>query len=157
VAGETAPLLFTAFGNRYWSQGGDSQRRRLPVMILYLPRCHRTRIGHRQAWAAGLVLLGLILIINILARTILSRGIAVAEVMNMQASSKPGLSVNIVTTTGSVIHGRGRQRWRLRMTISKVNFYYGSKQILFDINLGIADKRVTAADRPIGVRQNRRC
>jgi len=32
---------------------------------------------HRQAWAAGLVLLGLILIINILARTILSRGIAV--------------------------------------------------------------------------------
>jgi phosphate transport system permease protein len=32
---------------------------------------------HRQAWAAGLVLLGLILIINIMARTILSRGIAV--------------------------------------------------------------------------------
>jgi len=32
---------------------------------------------HRQAWAAGLVLLALILIINIVARTILSRGIAV--------------------------------------------------------------------------------
>jgi phosphate transport system permease protein len=32
---------------------------------------------HQQAWAAGLVLLGLILIINIVARTILSRGIAV--------------------------------------------------------------------------------
>jgi len=30
VAGETAPLLFTAFGNRYWSQGWDSQRRRCP-------------------------------------------------------------------------------------------------------------------------------
>jgi phosphate transport system permease protein len=32
---------------------------------------------HRQAWAAGLVLLGLILVINIVARAILSRGIAV--------------------------------------------------------------------------------
>jgi phosphate transport system permease protein len=32
---------------------------------------------HRQAWAAGLVLLILILIINIIARTILSRGISV--------------------------------------------------------------------------------
>jgi phosphate transport system permease protein len=32
---------------------------------------------HRQAWAAGLVLLGLILVINIVARGILSRGIAV--------------------------------------------------------------------------------
>ena len=31
---------------------------------------------HRQAWAAGLVLLGFILIINILARTILARGIS---------------------------------------------------------------------------------
>jgi phosphate transport system permease protein len=34
---------------------------------------------HRQAWAAGLVLLGLILIINILARTILLRGITVTR------------------------------------------------------------------------------
>jgi len=32
---------------------------------------------HRQAWAAGLVLLGLILMVNIVARVILSRGIAV--------------------------------------------------------------------------------
>jgi phosphate transport system permease protein len=32
---------------------------------------------HRQAWAAGLVLLGLILVINIVARAILARGIAV--------------------------------------------------------------------------------
>jgi phosphate transport system permease protein len=34
---------------------------------------------HRQAWAAGLVLLGLILVINIVARGILSRGISVSR------------------------------------------------------------------------------
>ncbi|MDE2090122.1 MAG: phosphate ABC transporter ATP-binding protein, partial [Gammaproteobacteria bacterium] len=38
----------------------------------------------------------------------------------------------------------------MRMTISKLNFYYGSKQILFDINMGIADKRVTALIGPSG-------
>ncbi|MGB2675613.1 MAG: phosphate ABC transporter ATP-binding protein PstB [Candidatus Acidiferrum sp.] len=67
----------------------------------------------------------------------------------MQASSKPGLSVNIVTNAGPVPHGEAAPL-PMRMTISKVNFYYGSKQILFDINLGIADKRVTALIGPSG-------
>lgn len=38
----------------------------------------------------------------------------------------------------------------VRMRISKLNFFYGPKQILFDINLGIADKRVTALIGPSG-------
>jgi phosphate transport system permease protein len=76
VAGETAPLLFTAFGNRYWSQGWGQPTASLPVMI-FTYAVSPYEDWHRQAWAAGLVLLGLILIINILARTILSRGIAV--------------------------------------------------------------------------------
>jgi phosphate transport system permease protein len=76
VAGETAPLLFTAFGNRYWSNGWGQPTSSLPVMIFnYAVAPYED--WHRQAWAAGLVLLGLVLIINILARTILSRGIAV--------------------------------------------------------------------------------
>ncbi len=76
VAGETAPLLFTALGNRYWSPGWGQPTASLPVMI-YNYALSPYEDWHRQAWAAGLVLLGLILIINILARTILSRGIAV--------------------------------------------------------------------------------
>jgi phosphate transport system permease protein len=76
VAGETAPLLFTAFGNRYESHGFSQPTATLPVMI-YTYAVSPYEDWHRQAWAAGLVLLGLILIINILARTILSRGIAV--------------------------------------------------------------------------------
>ena len=76
VAGETAPLLFTAFGNRYWSEGWFQPTASLPVVIFnYAVSPYED--WHRQAWAAGLVLLGLVLIINILARTILSRGIAV--------------------------------------------------------------------------------
>ena len=76
VAGETAPLLFTAFGNRFWSPGWDQPTASLPVMI-YTYAIAPYEDWHRQAWAAGLVLLGLILVINIVARAILSRGIAV--------------------------------------------------------------------------------
>jgi len=76
VAGETAPLLFTAFGNRFWSPGWNQPTASLPVMI-YTYALSPYEDWHRQAWSAGLVLLGLILIINIVARTILSRGIVV--------------------------------------------------------------------------------
>jgi phosphate transport system permease protein len=76
VAGETAPLLFTAFGNRFWSPGWGQPTASLPVMI-FTYAISPYDDWHRQAWAAGLVLLGLILVVNIIARGILARGIAV--------------------------------------------------------------------------------
>ncbi len=76
VAGETAPLLFTALGNQFWSPGWTHPTASLPVMI-YTYALAPYDDWHRQAWAAGLVLLVLILVINIVARAILSRGIAV--------------------------------------------------------------------------------
>ncbi len=73
VAGETAPLLFTAFSNRFWSHGWNEPIASLPVMIFTYAIAPYDD-WHRQAWAAGLVLLALILIVNIFARAILSRG-----------------------------------------------------------------------------------
>jgi phosphate transport system permease protein len=76
VAGETAPLLFTAFGNRFWSQGWGQPIASLPVMI-YTYAVAPYDDWHRQAWAAGLVLLGLVLLSNLGARFILARSRAV--------------------------------------------------------------------------------
>jgi phosphate transport system permease protein len=73
VAGETAPLIFTAFGNRYWSPGWMQPTSSLPV-IIYTYATGPYEDWHRQAWAAGLVLLGLVLITNILVRAFLSGG-----------------------------------------------------------------------------------
>jgi phosphate transport system permease protein len=73
VAGETAPLLFTAFGNRFWSPGWNQPIASLPVMI-YTYAVGPYEDWHQQAWAAGLVLLGLVLVTNIVVRTLLSRG-----------------------------------------------------------------------------------
>jgi len=76
VAGETAPLLFTALGNRFWSPGWNQPTASLPAMIYSYAQAPYED-WHRQAWAAGLVLLVLILAINIIARAILARGAAV--------------------------------------------------------------------------------
>ncbi|MBZ5658945.1 MAG: phosphate ABC transporter permease PstA [Acidobacteriia bacterium] len=73
VAGETAPLLFTAFGNRYWSPGWNQPTSSLPVVI-YTYATGPYEDWHQQAWAAGLVLLGLVLLTNITVRAFLSRG-----------------------------------------------------------------------------------
>jgi phosphate transport system permease protein len=75
VAGETAPLLFTAFSNRFWSSGWNQPIASLPVMI-YTYAIAPYDDWHRQAWAAGLVLLGLVLAANIGARFVVSRGIS---------------------------------------------------------------------------------
>jgi phosphate transport system permease protein len=71
VAGETAPLLFTAFSNRYWSPGWNQPTASLPVMV-YTYAISPYEDWHRQAWAAGLVLLTMMLVANIAARMILS-------------------------------------------------------------------------------------
>jgi phosphate transport system permease protein len=73
VAGETAPLLFTAFSNRFWSEGWLQPTASLPVMI-FTYAVSPYEDWHRQAWAAGLVLLGLVLGSNVLARMVLQRG-----------------------------------------------------------------------------------
>ncbi len=76
VAGETAPLLFTSFNNQYWSTGWSHPIASLPVMI-YTYAISPYKSWHEQAWAAGFVLLALVLLVNIGAHVILSRRHAV--------------------------------------------------------------------------------
>ena len=72
VAGETAPLLFTALNNQFWSPGWNQPTASLPVMI-FTHAISPFEDWNRQAWAAGLVLLSLVLVVNISARLILRR------------------------------------------------------------------------------------
>ena len=72
VAGETAPLLFTSFGNRYWSPGWEQPTSALPVMI-FTYAISPYEDWHQQAWSAGFVLLALVLTVNIIARAVLAK------------------------------------------------------------------------------------
>jgi phosphate transport system permease protein len=78
VAGETAPLLFTAFGNRFWSPGWNQPTATLPDTI-YKYAISPYDEWHEQAWAAGLVLLLLVLAANVTSRYILRRRIQISR------------------------------------------------------------------------------
>ncbi len=73
VAGETAPLIFTAFGNRFWNDGVLHPIATLP-MAIFSYAISPYDDWHRQAWAAALVLMAFVLSVNILARTLLRSG-----------------------------------------------------------------------------------
>jgi phosphate transport system ATP-binding protein len=68
----------------------------------------------------------------------------------MHASVRPAVSVNIPSTVTNTATREMQAALSMRMTISKVNFFYGSKQTLFDINLGIGANKVTALIGPSG-------
>lgn len=72
VAGETAPLLFTAFGNRFWTSSLSEPTASLPVQI-YTYAVSPYEDWHRQAWTAALVLVMLVLLLNVSARWFLLR------------------------------------------------------------------------------------
>ena len=72
VGGETAPLLFTAFGNRFWNHGLSQPIAALPLQI-FTYAISPYDDWHRQAWAGALVLVTGIFCINVLVR-ILTRG-----------------------------------------------------------------------------------
>jgi phosphate transport system permease protein len=69
VAGETAPLLFTALGNQFWSTKITQPIAALPLQIFtYAISPYEEQ--HAQAWAGALVLIALVLVISLVARVV---------------------------------------------------------------------------------------
>jgi phosphate transport system permease protein len=74
VAGETAPLLFTAFGNQFWSYSLTEPIAALPLQI-YVYAMSPYDEWHRLAWAGSLVLIVMIMVAVTLVRIYASRGV----------------------------------------------------------------------------------
>jgi len=73
VAGETAPLLFTAFGNQFWSTSLTQPMAALPVQV-YTFAVSPFADWQRQAWAGALVLTGIVLVLEIGVRRVTRGG-----------------------------------------------------------------------------------
>ena len=71
IAGETAPLLFTALGNQYWSTALDKPIATMPVQI-YQYAVSPYDDWHQKAWAAALVLVFGVLVLNLMARALVA-------------------------------------------------------------------------------------
>jgi phosphate transport system permease protein len=74
VAGETAPLLFTAFGNQFWNTNLNLPTAALPLQI-YAYAISPYEDWHRQAWAGALVLIVLVVGAVFLVRVVSNRGV----------------------------------------------------------------------------------
>jgi phosphate transport system permease protein len=73
VAGETAPLLFTAFGNQYWNWKINQPTAALSLQIFTYAISPFDQ-WHRQAWAGALILIVLIVFAVSAVRIVASRG-----------------------------------------------------------------------------------
>jgi phosphate transport system permease protein len=70
IAGETAPLIFTAFGNRFWDNGMLQPIATLPHTI-FVYAIAPYEDWHNQAWAAAFILMMVVLVGNIFARLLM--------------------------------------------------------------------------------------
>jgi len=68
----------------------------------------------------------------------------------MHASARPAVSVKIPPIVTSAAARETPTALSMRMTISRLNFFYGSKQVLFDVSMGIATNKVTSLIGPSG-------
>jgi phosphate transport system permease protein len=74
IAGESAPLMFTAFGNEFWSSNPNQPVAALPLQI-YKYAIQPYEQAHAQAWTAALVLISMIVITVVFVRFIVGRGV----------------------------------------------------------------------------------
>lgn len=72
IAGETAPLMFTAFGNMYWNFKLNQPTAALPLQI-FLYAIMPYEQAHQQAWTGALVLISMIMVTVIVFRWVASR------------------------------------------------------------------------------------
>lgn len=73
IAGETAPLLFTAFGNQFWPSSLNEPIAALPLQI-FVYAVSPYDEWHRLAWAGALVLIAMIMVSVTLVRVVTGRG-----------------------------------------------------------------------------------
>ncbi len=71
VTGETAPLLFTAFGSQFWELNPAQPMAQLPLQV-FTYAISPYQSWHQQAWGGALLLILAVLVLNVLARVVLS-------------------------------------------------------------------------------------
>lgn len=69
AAGETAPLLFTSFGNSFWSTSLDQPMASIPVQIFNYAISPYDE-WHRKAWAGAFVLISIVFLVNLIVRLV---------------------------------------------------------------------------------------
>ena len=128
IAGETAPLLFTALSNQFWTSDLSQPMASLPVTIFKFAMSPYEN-WQKLAWAGVFLITLGVLALNILARTFF-RNKALRSPMDAKVEVPVGE--------------------RVKLSVRNLNFYYGGFQALKNITLDIPERKVTAFIGPSG-------
>ena len=151
IAGETAPLLFTAFGNRFWNHNLAEPIAALPLQI-FTYAISPYDDWHRQAWAGALVLVIGIFCVNVLVR-ILTRGredIGGLGILVMKVMASPDPSVLEGSDGPPVDLLETEAAPPLTFEVKNLSMWYGGKQAIESVSLDVVSKAVTAIIGPSG-------
>ena len=137
ISGETAPLLFTALNNQFWSTNLNAPMASLPVVIFQfalspLRGLAETRLDRRADHHLGR---------------------AGAQHRRARACRTGKIVMNVASVTvPTVTHAADRSRSTLqdKISIRNLNFFYGDSRALKDISLSLYDSKVTAFIGPSG-------
>ena len=133
IAGETAPLLFTALSNQFWTTDISEPMASLPVTIFKFAMSPYEN-WQKLAWAGVLLITLGVLALNILARYFPAQQTLNAARADQDMDKKVDLPVTE----------------KAKISVRNLNFYYGKFHALKNINLDIPEKKVTAFIGPSG-------
>jgi phosphate transport system ATP-binding protein len=131
IAGETAPLLFTALSNQFWTSDLSEPMASLPVTIFKFAMSPYEN-WQKLAWA-GVFLITL----GVLALNIAGARAVPQQALNREKPDGPDVKRRFATE-------------KVKIAVRDLNFYYGSFHALKNINLDIPENKVTAFIGPSG-------
>ncbi len=150
IAGETAPLLFTALNNNSWFSanlmGGIAN---LPVMIYQFALSPYPN-WQGLAWAGALLITGTILALSIIARLVIKPQRSPPPLTDDVRPTDEDMTMNAASALTTGITGREAPApaRAVRIAVKDLNFYYGSFHGLKNVNLNFYDRQVTALIAP---------
>ena len=143
IAGETAPLLFTALNNQFWSTNLNAPMANLPVVIFQFAM---SPYADWQVLAWGGALLITITVLLSQHRRPGPRLLEHVQAMSPADCARQAMPLAPPDPPRTDAEPAPRQK----VVIRNVDFYYGSFKALKNINLPLHDKRVTAFIGPSG-------
>ncbi len=138
ISGETAPLLFTALNNQFWSTNLNAPMASLPTVIFQFA-LSPYKDWQKLAWTGALIIT-----LTVLALSIVARALSASEKTVMNVASA---SVAVPSVTHAPVSTVGLAE---KVSIRNLDFYYGTSKALKGISLPLYENKVTAFIGPSG-------
>ena len=138
ISGETAPLLFTALNNQFWSTNLNAPMASLPTVIFQFA-LSPYKDWQKLAWTGALIIT-----LTVLALSIVARALSALEKTVMNVASA---SVAVPSVTHAPVSTVGLAE---KVSIRNLDFYYGTSKALKGISLPLYENKVTAFIGPSG-------